>query len=238
MNYIRNSEAVLTQLITTEYGQVLTKVPCRIQVPVRYFERGLGQTGLDTFIYGFFPIILETGEYTVLNAAAMVEIDPFKITVIKIEGVEYLEFHFLQNQVVIKTTDVIKRDTLMYNVFDEFIFKGKAPWFASYEDIGKLFDTAKSHADSNIGANLEVIEFIASIVARKNGERTTYLRDNAETFDAYKDAKMEVVPMMSVFYAVKGTANKLTGAYFADGVVSAIVNPTDSVQKVESILRA
>jgi hypothetical protein len=107
-----------------------------------------------------------------------------------------------------------------------------------YDDLGKLFDTAASHAGSNVGDNYEVIELIASMVTRSKEDRSKYIRSVAETYADVSDGKIDYVPLSSVFYSVNSTVNKIAGSYFTDGVVSALVVPTAKVDKIESILRA
>lgn len=234
----RNPSLVLSQLVENASGQVLCKVPCKIQVPYRYSERGLGEVSIRTFTYGYFPIILETGDYAVMNVCALVELDPYKVMITTIDEIDYHEFYFEANQVVIKSGDLVKNTDNIYNIVDEFIFKGKIPWYVEYEDLAKLFDTAKDHAGSNVGENQEVMEFIASMVARSKDDRSKYIR---EVMTAKADTsldKIDYVALSSVFYSVKSTVNKIAGSYFSDGVVSALVNPSDKAEKIERILRA
>lgn len=236
--YKRDAKAALSYLKENDAGQILTKKNCKIQVPVRFSEVGLGEIGINTFAYGFFPVIFDTGEYAVFNVCALMELNPYKLTVVTIDEVDYHEFHFDAGQVVIKTTDLIKKETLMYNVFDEFIFKGKLPWYAEYSDVGKLFDTAKYHAGSNVSQNLEVVEFVASMISRSKNDRTTYIRAVAENYSDTSLDKVDFVPLKSVFYSVNSTLNKLAGSYFNDGVTSALVNKSTQTEKIESIIRA
>jgi hypothetical protein len=236
--YVRNAQAVLPKLVVNEGGQVITKANCKIQVPVRFSEIGLGQIGIDTFAYGLFPIIMEDGNYALMNVTALVELDPFKLEIIEIDDVQYHEFSFEAGQVVIKTTNLLQKETLMYNILDELIFKGKIPWYVAYEDLGKIFDSAKKHAKSNVGNIPETIEFIAAMVCRSKEDRTKYIRTVANTYKDTSLSQISYVPLKSVFYAVNSTVNKLTGSYFSDGIVSALVNPTTKVEKIESILRA
>lgn len=237
--YRRNQEAVKAVLVESKAGQVLTKVDCKIQAPARFTEGsvGLGSIGSDVFIYGIFALILDTGEYSVCNIAAQVQINPYKTTSVMIDDVEYHEFHFHKNDVVIKTTDLVKNSDTIYSVFDELIFKGKVPWYMGYEDLGKLFDTAKYHADSNVATNLETIELIASMISRSKEDRTEYIRHKAKDYKDVSLEKLEYVPLKSVFYSVKSTLNKLAGSYFNDGVVSALVEPSEKQQMIESVLR-
>lgn len=236
--YIRNSKAVLSNLSENKAGQILTKVNCKIQVPERFLERGLGEASVNTFAYGCFPIILESGQYGLLNICALVELNPTKTIPVEIDGVGYKEFHFDANTVVIKSTTLVLRDIIMFNVFDEFIFKGNIPWYMEYEDIGKLFDTAKKFAGSTVGDNPEIIEFMASLVARPKEDRSKYLRVAAKSYQDTELSKIDYIALTNVFYAVNSTANKLVGSYFTDGVVSALVNPTKDSQRIETILRA
>lgn len=236
--YVRKPEVVLQHLKTTSSGQVITNQACKIQVPARFMDIGLGQIGSETFVMGYFALILDTLEYTVCNVAAIVELNPSKTITVLIDDVLYYEFYFEPGSVVINTTDLLRRSKLMFNIIDEFIFKGKVPWYLEYEDLGKLFDTAKSHGDSNVGESLETIEFIASIVTRHINDRTKPIR---QLITEYKDIQrdyLQYVGMNSVFYSVNSTMNRLSGSYFSDGVTSSLVIPTDKVSTIESILRA
>ena len=235
--YKRDAKNALSYLVENSAGQVLTKKNCKIQIPVRFAEIGLGEIGINTYSYGFFPIIFDTNEYAVINACAMIALNPYKLTTVTIEDTDYYEFYFDAGQVVIKTTDLIKKETLMYNVFDEFIFKGKLPWYAEYEDVGKLFDTAFYHAGSKVAQNLEVIEFVASMISRSKNDRTKYLRTVAQSYADTKLGDVDFVPLKSVFYSVNSTLNKIAGSYFNDGVTSALVQPSEKVEKIETIIR-
>lgn len=236
--YKRDAKAALSYLHENEIGQILTKKNCKIQIPTRFAEVGLGEIGINTYAYGFFPIIFDSGEYAVFNVCALMELNPYKLTNVVIDETDYYEFYFDAGQVVIKTTDLIQKETLMYNVFDEFIFKGKLPWYAQYSDVGKLFDTAKYHANSNVSQNPEVIEFVASMISRSKSDRALYIRTVADVYEDTSLDKVDFIPLKSVFYSVNSTLNKLAGSYFNDGVTSALVNPSVKIEKIEAIIRA
>jgi hypothetical protein len=235
---IRDYKVVLNNLIETENNQVLTKVSCKVQIPSRFIDVSLAEVSTQIYSLGCFPIILETGHYAVINVNAIIELCPFKILTTKIEDVLYHEFYFNPGDVVIKNTTLVKRDSIMYNLFDEFIFKGKIPWYINYEDLGKLFDTSKENAGCNIAENLETIELIASLVTRSSSDRSKYIRNVITTYEEATGDNIDFIPLMSVFYAVNSTLNKIAGNYFNDGVVSALINKTTSVDTIENILRS
>lgn len=232
----RDAQTALSYLFINESGQVIAKKACTIQIPVRFTEIGLGEIGINTFTYGFFPIIFDT-IYAVMNVCAMVELNPSKLNRTFIDDVEYYEFYFDPGQVVIKASDLVKRETLMYNVFDEFVFKGKLPWYAQYEDVGKLFDTAMYHAGSKVAKNVEVIEFVASMISRSKNDRTKYIRTMAKNYSDTSIDKVDFVPLKSVFYSVNSTLNKIAGSYFNDGITSALVQRSEQAEKIERIIR-
>ncbi len=233
---IRVPELVNSLLVKNEAGQVITKENCYIQVPARFSNIGLGQVGVETIIYGCYALISESGKYTVRNINALIELNPSRTKIIQIDEVDYYQFEFDAYQVMMNTSSVVKRDAIIYNIFNEFLFKGKVPWYMEYEDLGKLLDTSKELANSDVGKNQDVIEFIVSMISRNKNDRTINIR---HILNSYKDLHdISYVPLSSVFYSVNTTINKLSGSYFNDGIVSALVKKTDDTSEIEKILRA
>lgn len=234
---VRNAEKVHSFLKELPDGQLLTSQPCRIQVPARFNDRGLAQVGIDNYVFGIFALIYDDGSYAVCNIDAMVKILPYKVLTVNIKDVPYHEFHFEANSVVIANLNLVKRDTLIYNLLEEFFFNGNIPWYLEYEDVGKIFDTSSVHAGINVNNNFEVLELLASMIARTPTDRTKYYRTFVEDVNDMVKTPPVFVPMKSVFYSATNTLNKLAGAYFNDGVVSALVQPTHEVERIEQLLR-
>lgn len=234
----RDGKKVLSVLSDLPGQPVITKAALTVQFPVRFKEVELAKISANTFAYGLMALILETGEYALFNVNALVELGPAPVEISEIEGVEYFSFRYQPGDVVIKTKDLVCRSSLIYKAIEEFVFKGKVPWYLDYEDMGKIFDTAKKHANTSATILPSIVEFMASYIARSKADRTRYLREVAKTPSDYARDKLTWVPLRSVYWSAPGTVNKLAGAYFQDGVVSAIVNPSDTVPKIESILRA
>jgi hypothetical protein len=235
---IRDAATVTQNLVALDTGELLTKVPTKIHIPVRYTERNLAQIGIDTFIYGIYALIMEDRYYAVSNVNALVQIDPYKVVTEKVDGVEYHAFHFEPHTVLIKNLNVVQRDTLIYDILDEFIFKGKVPWYLGYDDLGRLFDTAQEYAGSNIVRRYEVLELIVGLIARLPEDRSQYYRTQLQSRDELLTRPPVIVPLNSVFWSARNTLSKVAGAYFNDAIVSALVTPTTSTERIESLLRA
>lgn len=215
---------------------VFTTQDCTIEVPSRFMERDLGDIGERILVYGLFAIIFNDGKYKVLNVCAKVELFPYQFEKVMVDDTEYYRFGFKKDTPVFSRT-VVRNDLLMYEAFDEFFFKGKLPWYVNHEMKSKVFDTASSHANSNVASNAQAMEFAISLTSRDNRDRTKLIRQTATSladFDKYGTT----VPMASVYYGIKSPLNKITGSYFREGIVSSLVNPVDKADRVEQVLRA
>jgi len=239
MNYKRNPEAVRANFAVNKAKQVICRQPCTIQVPKTYFDSGLGQLGVDTKIYGLFPVILEDGQYSLVNTTAMFSISPSATTIRTVDEIEYYEFYFAKDTVVWKTTGLLSDAKLIYEVFQAFFFMGRVPWYVSYDDHGRVLDTAPTFAGFGAVKNPEVVEFLTAMIARKaNSIDNEFLRLLIKSYEDTKIGKVEFVPMGSVVASVKSSLNKISAAYAQDGIISAIVSPGEDVGVVEKIVRA
>lgn len=232
---VRNSEKVLGSLLDLPGKPVITKKKISIQFPVRFNEIGLATVGAETFVFGLFAMVLETGEYAICNVNSLIELGKGLVEKFYVGEVEYFNFTFQPGDVVFKTKELVCRPALIYTAIDELIFKGKIPYYIEYDDMGKIFDTAKKFARTSAEILPSVTEFMAAYIGRDPDNRIKFIRETAKDQKDFK--KVKWVPMQSVYWSAPGTVNKLAGAYFQDGIVSAIVNPSERVEKIERILR-
>ena len=232
----RDPGRILSLLSDLPGKPVIAKSKLTIHFPARFVEIGLAVTGVHTFVFGLFIIVDESGAYSLCNVNALMELGPATVTKETMDEQEYLNYTFEAGDVIFQTKDLVCRPNLIYRALDEFIFKGKLPWYIAYDDVGKLFDTAKRHARTSANISPAIVEFVAAYIGRDPADRIKYIRETAETYNDFK--KVEWVPMQSVFWSAPGTVNKLSGAYFTDGIVSALVNPSERADRIETILRA
>lgn len=239
MKYVHDPDAVKANFEVNKSKQVVCKNSCYIQVPKSFFDNGLGTLGMDIKIYGCFATILETGQYGVVNTTAMFSIAPTATNIKIINDQEYYEFFFAKDSVIFKTTGLLSQSKIIYDPFQNFFFMGRVPWYVSYDDHGRLFDTAPHFAGFSALRNPEVIEFMTAMCARKaNDVKNEFLRLTIRDYQEGAAGKVEFVPMGSVVAAVRSSLNKISGAYAQDGIISAIVSPSTEVGTVEKIVRA
>jgi hypothetical protein len=197
----------------------------------------LAYIGIETQIVGIAAVVTDDKFYGVMMVNAMTRIEPVSTVRIMIEDEEYFEFVFPPGSTVISSTSLVKTDTLVYRIYDEIISKGRVPWYLSYIKLSEIFDTASYHAGANIGKNHEVTELIVSMIARNPKDRHEYYRKFVKALADIEKTPPAFIALRSVVYAATNTTNKLAGSYFHEGLVSALVTPTDRVERIEDLLR-
>lgn len=232
----RKPEWVQERLIEREDGSIYTTVPCKIQVPERYLSRHLASIGTEVNVLGFFAIIMEDRYYGVSTTLAMMRLTPHSTETVTVQDTPYLEFHFEAGDTVFASTELVKNDTLTYYVYDEFVAKGRIPWFYNYFDLARLFETAQEHAGINLG-NRAILDLIISTIARNPDDYTQLYRHILERPEQVTQTPPAVVPFRSVIWNTSDTTSKLIGAYPGDALTSALVNPSESVERIEQLLR-
>ena len=218
-------------------GRVIAKKQVKIYSPYRYLEKNLVTIGQDTWILGIFSIVVEDKYYAISLLNTMVPIGPSYTNRIKVDGEEYFEFVFNPGDSVFVSTTLVKSDAIVYKIYDEILAKGNVPMLMSYDDLGKLFESASEFAGANIGKNAETNQLIASIITRDPIDRTKYYRQTVKTVEDLDKVKPAFVPLKSVTYAASSTLNRMAGSYFQVGVISSLVNPSQRTEKIEAILR-
>ncbi len=232
----RAPEKVKAHLHEREDGGIYTDVACTIQVPERYLGRHLASIGTEVHILGFFALIMEDQYYSVSITDAMMRITPSSTETVDVDGTPYLEFQFEPGDRVFYSTDLVKNDTLTYYIYDELIAKGRIPWFFNYYDLAKIFETAKEHAGIDLG-NRAIIDLIVSTIARNKENMIELYRHVLKQPRDIETNPPVIVPFRSVIWNASDTTSKLIGAYFGDSITSALVNPSDRVERIEELLR-
>ena len=235
-DFIHDKQAVNKTFETLSDGSVITKNGCRIFIPKRFVEKGVAEIGSENYSLGLFPIVNDDNKFTIVNAISFIYLKPNAFDTVVIDNEDYIQFTFNKNNVVIKTLSLVQKDTLVYNVFNEMISGGRIPWYFDYIDSAKLLDTASTIAGTSIGKNPELIEILIAIISRQKNNKMQFYRHSLTTKEGLKN-KPAIVPLKSVTYSATNTTNKLAGAYFDEGVTSALINPTTKPDSIGTILR-
>lgn len=235
--FVKDEKTVLKTLVQQDDRSVITKTGCKIFIPKRFIEREVAAIGSENYTLGIFPIVTSDNKYLLINAISYIYLNPSEFSTAFIDEDEYIEFSFAPNTVVIKSLDLVQKDTLVYDVFNDFISNGNIPWYINYDDAGTILDTATTLAGTSIGANPEPIEILIAAISRNKQKKMEYFRQLVKTPEDIKKISPAYVPLKSVTYSVTNTTNKLAGAYFDEGITSALNNPTTRPDNIGTILR-
>ena len=232
----RDPEYIRSLLKEGKDGRVYTSEDMTIHVPERYKARNLASiSGDGVFVLGFFGIVV--GEtYANLKVASMVRLLPHDTTTEVIDGDSYMVFHFRKGDPVIYTLDLVVRKPISYYIYAEFIGNGRIPWFFNYNDMGDIFTTVNEYAGVDLGHPL-VLHMLTSMIARDPNNLTSFYRNIVTSEDDIKNTPPVIVPFKSVVYNTHSTLTKMTGAYFSEAINSALAEPTDKVDRIETLLR-
>lgn len=234
----RDASKVKAALVKQADGSVLTTRPVKIYVPERYVEKDLAEIGSDVFIVGVYAMVVDDKYYAVSKINAMMRIKPTTIATVKFDGTSYLEFYFEPGSVVIATTSLIKSDTLVYNIFNYFISNGKVPWFLSYEDLATLFESADHHAGVRLTKSHSILEMFAAAIARDPTQRNKYYRHTLGDTSEKPSTPVGFIALRNISLGATNTTARLQGSYWADGLNSALANPSTRLERVEQLLRS
>jgi hypothetical protein len=234
---VRDAGKVRSALTELDDKSVVTSREVKIYLPMRYTERSLCNIGSDVYIIGIWAMVVDDLYYGVSLANAMMKIEPTATQTVKIDEDDYLEFRFEAGSTVFSTTDLLKTNTLIYQIFDEIVSKGHVPWYMCYEDLARLFDSSKYHADMKLGGNHAIVEMIMASIARDSKDRTRYFRQVVTDKNEQYTKPPVFIPFRSVIYSATNTTAKLLGSYSSDGMTSALVNPSQRVERIEELLR-
>jgi hypothetical protein len=127
--------------------------------------------------------------------------------------------------------NLVKINTLLILIYNDFLSKGNIPWYMDYDDISQLFETSSLHAGASLNADMAMFELLVSIIARqKKDKRFHYRHDNATYRPAW-------VGLSSVAFQATNTFAKLSGGYFNEGLTSALVTPSTTNESIETLIR-
>lgn len=225
-----------THLSEGKDGRIYTTMPLTIHVPERYKTRNLASiSGDGVFVLGYLALVADD-RYSVLKVASMIRLLPHDTTTETIADETYMVFHFRAGDAVFHSIDLVVRRPLSYYIYAEFVGNGRIPWFFDYNDMGSLFATVNEYAGVDLGNPL-ILQMLVSMTARDPANIGNFYRIVMTTTNAPKTIPPTVVPFKSVVYNTHSTLTKVIGAYFSDGVNSALADPTTKVDRIETLLR-
>lgn len=234
--YVRDPAKVYSA-IQLVGDQIVAVKPIKMQIPARFPQRDLAGFDSDPWVVGIYALIVEDKYYATSVLCAPVRVEPTLVNKVVVDDVEYMELSFEPGALVCRNINLVKIDNLMYRINDELVFKGRVPWYLTYEQLGNIFETSKRHAGVTIGSNAAVFQVIASTINRSPDDPKTYYRQVLTGRADLDRVKPTVIPLRAVSYGATNAIAKILGSYFDENITSALVYPSERVEHIESLLR-
>jgi len=231
----RDDEAIKKCFKIIKGRSIVALEDIKVIFPTRFINRQLAVIDTVVKVMGIYAIVYED-KYAIYNKLASHTLTPYNVTdsVLDTEtaDIAYKVLHFRKGEVYMPDIEVMKTNTLIYNVFDELFTKGNIPWYMGYHDVANVLSSAKEQTGSGIGDNPINLEVLTALIARSRTDKSIPYR---HTVDKQKD-KPAFIGLNSIYYAFDNTGSKLIGGYFGPGVVTAITTPEKETSKVAKAL--
>lgn len=235
----RDPAKIKALLVQLPDSRVITKAGLTIHVPTRYYDRGIATGGMNASIMCTVALVSDDGFYSVMRVPAILRVNPSSTSRKMIDNTDYTLLHFVPGSTVFLSNKTVKKDTLVYYIFDEMFAKGNVPWFISYEDLGKIFTESVQYAGTAVASNRPVIELLAAHLARVKDDKSQFIRHRLKSVgDLRSSSDLTFIGLNDVSNAPTSTLYKLAGAYMDEGMISALNTPSQNIDTVEAILRA
>lgn len=233
-----NPAALKATLKERPNGSLVTTTGCRIVIQETFRAKQLISLGKRVMIVGFFAIANDKGEYAVTTTPSMMQVTPTLIQQIEYQGRGYYDLYFEPGSVVVASIDLIKDNILLYYLFEEILARGRIPFFYNYITLSGFFGDTKKYTGTALVATPTIGEMIIAQIARLMNDRKVPLRTAITKYSDLNTTPFTWIPLRNVIDGSTDTTAKISGSYTGDGLDSAIVNPSETVQPIERLLRA
>jgi len=207
-------------------GKIMT-----IDIPDRYGKLGWLNWGEQMEVIGIFTMVINEDISVGYNCQALITTMPSSTERINIDGSAYVRLIYNKNDVFLVSEDIIKQNSIPYNILNEFIFLGNLPAWMNYKNSYELFENTSALTGVNFSADRVYFHVMLSHCWRD--------RDNV--MKMYRNTGMHApgifIPMRSTPYSALTTMARTIGSFDSDGITSAIVSPTEEVSDLENIMR-
>lgn len=227
-NWVETVDGEGNSLIATRGG-------CKIYFPKHYTEGKLGSIDTNFNVIAIFCVVVDDKYYSVSDAIAEMTLSPDEVNVVKVDDAEYYELVFEDGSVITINSMLVVDNQKVYQVFDEFLAKGKTPWYISYTMLLQIFKTARIHAGVNLGVDAAVLSMMTASRGRQQSDKSKYYRNQLATQRDLDEIRPAMLPLTSVASATN-TTSKIMGSYLTAGIVSSLVSPSTQTENIEQLL--
>jgi hypothetical protein len=233
----RDATKVHACLQNTEKGIIAVK-PVKIYIPHHYMGTELADISEVIKFVAIYGMVTDDGFYAPSLACANFESAPSRMNIITIGKSKFIEFSYDAGDMVMVSRFLVRIQTLVFRIFEDFIDKGRVPWYLNYDDLGNLFSTAELHGGANLKAVRSLLELLAVIISRDPDDRTKFYRQSKTLSDNEVPLRRPLyIPLSNPTFGATNTATRIIGNYLNDGITGALNHKSKRHEVIEDILR-
>jgi len=205
--------------------------------PDKYIDKKLSVIDVTCSLLACMSICKDD-KYAVMKFPCKVQVTPTSIEDVVIDNVLYKKINIEAGTPILDTTAYVKDGSMVYDVFEYFIIQGKVPWFLDYEDLFEFFKNVPEYTGTTVGRDPLVFEILVAIISRDETKLDRAYRNIIRNKEDLKNKGIKYIGLLNIYYSFRSTLAKISGSYFREGIISAIVNgPTKEATDLERIVR-
>lgn len=234
----RDRKKILDAVRQVKVGDDVSLVAAKevkVYLPKHWTESNLGSIDEKFNSLCVICFVVEGKFFAHLEALTKISLNPYDISTVKIEDVEYYELSYQKGETICDSLTLVQDKNIVYEVFNEKLAKAKMPFYFRYADVLTIFDTSQLHAGYNTGTDFAIESLMSANRARdeKNPNKLfRYTLQKQEDLDT-------MTPVMLGLTSVSGATNassRIMGNYMKDGLVESIIDPTSVIEEGDKVL--
>lgn len=232
----RDPKKIINAFMDDQANSVwVAKEEIHIVFPKYYLDGKLGSIDSRFNVVGMFGFVVGDS-FASYNVGTIMPLTPGESSIIKIEGKDYYKLTWQAGEVMCPNTNLVLRDVLAFQIYDEFNAKGRVPPYFDNQDHASLSDDTTMFTGVNLGSDPALFGIYNAATTKNPNDLTQPARELYKTQDDFFNMEVARLPLRSVAYGADNTTARLVGSYLSEGVNSALVNPSEQTERIEQLL--
>ncbi len=235
-SFKRNDKIIKTKLKNNKDTISVTET-LHVYYPKRFEDIKLANITTTVKTVGIFIITDNKNNYAFINLPLIIEIEPSIIEDVVIDDVMYTKLTLVKDNLLLVSKKVLKDSSFIFTILDEFIIKGKVPFYMEYESLVDLFLSSGKYNGAKIGNNPAGLEAIISTIARDKENPNKFIRSSKLDPNKLSTSNITFIGLNDVNHGLTTNVAKLTGAHLNDGLTSVLLSDDTPGTEIENYYR-
>ena len=234
---MKRDHKFMSKYTTVKGDTVIAKEELYYLFPDKFIDKKLSIMDVTCSLLACMAICKDNS-YAVMKFPCRVQVTPNKIEDVVINDVLYKKLTIEKGELLLDSTKYVKDGSMVYDVFEYLIIQGKVPWYLEYEDLFDFFKHVPEYTGTTVGKDPLVFEILTAVISRDEKKLDRAYRNIINSKEDLKKKGVNYIGLLNIYYTFKSTLAKISGSYFKEGIISAIVNgPTKKATDLERIIR-